>query len=1084
MAANDQALLDRWYTHRDAEAFKTIAQRHAGMVYSTCLRVLRNPTDAEDVAQECFEVLCSTRKRPNRNLASWLHTVATNRAINRIRAKKRHAERVSAYGLDKAGTIEIGWDDLYDLVDEVIAELPRDLSEPVLRHFFEDETHEDIARSLGVTRSAVTHRLHRAVERMRTSLQRRGVGIAGGALSVLLATNAVAEAAPQALTVNIAKLALAGPSATTLGAGAGVLAAKIVAACAVATIAGFAAWHVLALERPTSRMEADATEVARSATEPLQPAEGDTTGPPQPANGDPAAFAMAVAEAVSNNPPVDPDASVVTGQAYIVETGEPVPNLEIALKPANEESDLTVKATTNVDGVYRIEVPAPGEYALQRTFSDLRVPNTGNEPKTIRISKGQVLEGIDFPIVIGIRVSGICVDEQGNPISGAEVEGRDRDNYLSLESFITREDGRFSLAGFPRTPHFTLDAEVTGKLVSDLYGPVELTDGGLADVRLVLHSAATIEGTVVDPSGKPMAGIRVSTGFEEKGIQRYVGRSSSDSGVDGRFHIEGLAPGKHRLFLHDPKMRQLHSPATGPETIDLKPGDHIDGLRLVYQGKAVTGLTILGRVVDTQGNPIAKAEVRAHGSDAFKFTQSDETGAFEITGLPDTSVTIVAEHDDHPRVLMPDVAAGTAGLEIVMDAMAVLEGQVVDVSTGKPIEQFDLVHLDNKTKNQTGERTRMRPQVDPEGRFRIEGVAPGPVTVVVKADGYAESELEIDNVKPGETRSNLRIALSGGLTLTGTVQDSSGNPVANAYIVPGGVPNGMEPRLAAVMQTNEDGQFTLDNQPATLKLVSVYHEAYSLANVDVALDANRENTVTVTLSEGCTLAGGVTIDGEPAADTEVRIFFGHGPGMQRFTTKTDGDGAYRFDHLPAGNGFALTLTSMYLEDDTRITRWFSQAITVDRRQRQRAGLQSALSDSRDYRFGHLSGHAGSQCPYDVACRHPVRYRATGYKRKFRWHVPLRRDPVRPCNRDRPGVRPASVRQNGTRYRRRRSRPGGFGACAGRPIVRPHVAQASRLHLWVHLTNIPQRLQARRLRYVVPRDSFRSTHRGSRPDTSD
>jgi len=46
----------------------------------------------------------------------------------------------------------------------------------------------------------------------------------------------------------------------------------------------------------------------------------------------------------------------------------------------------------------------------------------------------------------------------------------------------------------------------------------------------------------------------------------------------------------------------------------------------------------------------------------------------------------------------------------------------------------------------------MRPQVDPEGRFRIENVAPGTVVLVAKAEGYAESELTTDGVNSGETR--------------------------------------------------------------------------------------------------------------------------------------------------------------------------------------------------------------------------------------------------------------------------------------------------------------------------------------------
>lgn len=52
MTDTDRILLERWYTQSDAETFKVIAQRHAGMVFATCCRVLRNATDAENAVAD------------------------------------------------------------------------------------------------------------------------------------------------------------------------------------------------------------------------------------------------------------------------------------------------------------------------------------------------------------------------------------------------------------------------------------------------------------------------------------------------------------------------------------------------------------------------------------------------------------------------------------------------------------------------------------------------------------------------------------------------------------------------------------------------------------------------------------------------------------------------------------------------------------------------------------------------------------------------------------------------------------------------------------------------------------------------
>jgi DNA-directed RNA polymerase specialized sigma24 family protein len=54
MNSSDRTLIEKWTTRRDADAFAEIVSRYSGMVYATCLRILRNGSEAEEVAQECF----------------------------------------------------------------------------------------------------------------------------------------------------------------------------------------------------------------------------------------------------------------------------------------------------------------------------------------------------------------------------------------------------------------------------------------------------------------------------------------------------------------------------------------------------------------------------------------------------------------------------------------------------------------------------------------------------------------------------------------------------------------------------------------------------------------------------------------------------------------------------------------------------------------------------------------------------------------------------------------------------------------------------------------------------------------------
>jgi len=51
---NDLEALAAYDQHRNADAFRHLVLTYQGMVYSACRRVLDNPADAEDAAQEAF----------------------------------------------------------------------------------------------------------------------------------------------------------------------------------------------------------------------------------------------------------------------------------------------------------------------------------------------------------------------------------------------------------------------------------------------------------------------------------------------------------------------------------------------------------------------------------------------------------------------------------------------------------------------------------------------------------------------------------------------------------------------------------------------------------------------------------------------------------------------------------------------------------------------------------------------------------------------------------------------------------------------------------------------------------------------
>ena len=117
MNESDVVLLESWMRERNAEAFKTLAKRYAGMVYGTCKRILNNPAEAEDVSQECFEILATTQKPVGEYLAPWLHRVACNKSLTRLRAEHRRKEREAQFTAELDVGHEVAWNDLYGFVE-------------------------------------------------------------------------------------------------------------------------------------------------------------------------------------------------------------------------------------------------------------------------------------------------------------------------------------------------------------------------------------------------------------------------------------------------------------------------------------------------------------------------------------------------------------------------------------------------------------------------------------------------------------------------------------------------------------------------------------------------------------------------------------------------------------------------------------------------------------------------------------------------------------------------------------------------------------------------------------------------------
>jgi RNA polymerase sigma-70 factor (ECF subfamily) len=181
----------------DDRAYDELVRAASPRLLATLRRMLRSEDDARDALQETF--LAAFRALPRfageSKLTTWLHRIAVNSALMKLRAKRRRPEesidellpRFAEDGHFTADTASEGRL-LDDEVDEArrraavrrsIDQLPEPHRTVIVLRDVEGLSTEETSQQLGISPDATKMRLHRARQALRTLLERElGTGLA------------------------------------------------------------------------------------------------------------------------------------------------------------------------------------------------------------------------------------------------------------------------------------------------------------------------------------------------------------------------------------------------------------------------------------------------------------------------------------------------------------------------------------------------------------------------------------------------------------------------------------------------------------------------------------------------------------------------------------------------------------------------------------------------------------------------------------------------------------------------------------------------------------------------------------------
>lgn len=729
-------------------------------------RLVRESAQAEDLAQEALRVALENPPAASVPFRSWLGGVVRNlaRVARRGDARRQARELATARTEALEGSERLA--ERLEIQERLVAAV-RGLDEPyrttVALRYLEDLSTPDVAARLNVPVKTVHTRLERALAQLRERLDREhGSRAAWAGLLV-----------PLSVPPPSAPLELAGPAVAVPLVAMGT-ATKWTAATVTLAVLGFFAFRTL--ENGPARARVATEPEPERASAPLVRAE-----PLVDSEASPAALRESTAPSgadVSRETPAPPTASsAVVGYVLDIER-RPMAGLAVSYEGIDfgargprEGTDATAESAA--DG--RFELPDPSApsriVARGRGFATLRAPTLAGprspEPPLVFVGPER-------------SYSGIVVDVEHRPVAGAELgiyvspelgellTPKSIAASLSVARTVADENGHFAFAsvGFAEGSHLSFAAEGFRP------AKVELPAASSSDLELVLERKGTEPGSyagrVVHADGTPAQGAYVSSGQE-----------SVRADAEGRFTLS-VAEDQHPTHVRAALRGFL------PAELELAfvPEEQRDQLELVLGG---AGLSIHGRVVDRDGQPVAGARVWTEDGQHFGdvLTQAGEVsfaitydvegildgiedgqadkrdvrtgtdGSFELAGLVARRYRLWAMHGVTFERLGPlEVSAGAQGVELVLageETLRRVAGRALDYG-GRALAGVS-VRVGRRYRGEGGRFAEHRDYrantlvTDAEGRFAYERLCVDGTTLYFTAkEGVSEVPLELARV--------------------------------------------------------------------------------------------------------------------------------------------------------------------------------------------------------------------------------------------------------------------------------------------------------------------------------------------------
>ena len=530
--------------------------------------------------------------------------------------------------------------------------------------------------------------------------------------------------------------------------------------------------------------------------------------------------------------------------------GTPVDEARITayLEPSLLNLDLTAMSgatgrrsgRSDAEGAFVVTGLPPGRLVVEARAPGYQTASikaeAGAEPVEIALASRGVLEGIVVSRKTTKAVTSfeIRIARRRETSSLISFSPTSAEGFIDLTLPFATPNGKFRIVGVnPGTLRLAARAPGHGEQTTDW---IDLIEGETRKgILIYLEPEAVIEGKVVDAAtGAPVAGaeIRRDVGGGnaiENVLAQFLASADAKSDDEGRFRLDGLVAGTHRLVASHPRYVDGAAPAT-----EVAPGQTIADLRIALE----RGGEIFGTVAGPGGAPAPGAAVICQELTRFKMrsVKADVRGEYRIPGLAAGSYTVTRmpeSFDFSGENFIADITSSMQthnvrlkpGESLRVDFTPALQGSASVRGTvrqaGTPAAGAMVVVFAQATGEEAGTGGMRTGMTGADGSYRIDGLIAGPAFVQVNQadlgmEGGQSAAIATATLREGET-TTIDLEIPAG-AVTGRVVDGlTGEPLAGVAVYAATAGEAGESMLelamrrAATVRTDEKGAFRLRN---------------------------------------------------------------------------------------------------------------------------------------------------------------------------------------------------------------------------------------------------------------------------------